>query len=519
MTSHSLPSTPTTLFRKSFQRFAAYVLRPAVSACVVLSATAPSMGQESSGDQERPPNIVFINVDDLGWADLGCQGSEYYETPTIDRLAAEGMRFTDAYAAAAICSPTRAAMLTGRYPARLGMTDWLRAEYQGGEIPLDRKNPVGFERTADRALETPINALWLELEETTFAELLQTRGYATGHVGKWHLGFADWSPERQGFDVNVGGGDLGEPPSFFDPFHRPAKESWNEPALLGIPKMPSRLEGEYLTDREADEAVDFIRANRDRPFILNLWHYAVHQPIAAKPSMTGHFEGKAPVGGQKNAVYAAMILSVDQALAQILAVLDELELSSRTLVVFTSDNGGLNSVTSNAPLRGGKGSPYEGGLRVPLIVRWPGHITPGSVCSEPVTSIDFLPTFAEAAGVPLPSDLKIDGDSLLPVLTGTEAQLDRSGIFWHFPHYRGADGTPYSIIRRGDWKLIERYGEKPDELFNLADDESETTNLATAHPGELTDLRGDLHQWLEDVEARVPRPVTPLATPPLPSAP
>ncbi len=470
---------------------------------ILLVAQCLCLGQSGSRDTSKP-NIIFINVDDLGWADLGCYGSKYYETPTIDRLAAQGMKFTDAYAAAAICSPTRAGMLTGRAPARLGLTDWLRAEYQGGKIPADRKNPTGYEKNPGMPLDTPINALWLELDEVTFAEVLKQRGYVTCHIGKWHLGFDDWSPEKQGFDKNIGGGDLGEPPSYFDPFVRPANAAWKEPVLEGIPKMPSRKEGEYLTDRETDEAVAFIREHRDQPFLLDLWHYAVHQPIGAKPELIEKYKNKEPSGGQKNPVYAAMIESVDEALARVLAVLDELDLSSRTVIIFTSDNGGLSGVTNNAPLRAGKGSPYEGGIRVPLIVRWPGVVVPGATCPVPVTSMDFLPTFAQIAGAPLPGGIDLDGESLMPLLEG-KPSLHRESIFWHFPHYRQGKIVPYSIVRKGDWKLIKHYEGKPFELFNLKEDISEKNELSAKMPDQVKELDAEIVEWTKHVGARMPK--------------
>lgn len=304
--------------------------------------------------------------------------------------------------------------------------------------------------------------------------------------------------------MNIGGGDLGEPPSFFDPFIRPANSNWKEPVLKGIPKMPARTEGEYLTDREADEAVEFIRAHRDQPFLLDLWHYAVHQPIGAKPGLIEKYKAKEPVGGQKDPVYAAMIESVDEALARVVAVLDELDLSSRTVIVFTSDNGGLSGVTSNAPLRAGKGTPYEGGIRVPLIVRWPGVVAPGSTCAVPVTSTDFLPTFADMAGAPLPAGVEIDGESLVPLLKGKPA-LEREAIFWHFPHYRQGKIVPYSIVRQGDWKLIKHYDGDRSELFDLGKDISEKNDLSATMPEKVAELNQLIGNWTDAVGARMPQ--------------
>ncbi len=450
--------------------------------------------------QETPkkkPNIVFILVDDLGWVDTSCYGSGFYETPHIDALAAGGMLFTNAYAACAVCSPTRAAVMTGRYPARLGVTDWIRSRFQGGAIPDDKQNPTEYVTTGDRKLLCPPNALWMELEEVTVAEALKPAGYVSCHIGKWHLGADDWYPDQQGFDYNIGGCDYGQPPSYFDPYYRSGQGD--------IPTLEPRQEGEYLTDREADEAVNFIRQHKDQPFFLYMAHYAVHTPIQAKSDLTEKYQAKEPTH-QKNAKYAAMIESVDDAVGKICAALDELDLADNTLVFFTSDNGGLSSVTDNRPLRAGKGYPYEGGIREPLIVRWPGVVAPGTVSDEPVTSVDYLPTICEAAEVPLPADREIDGVSLVGHLRSDGAEpLNREAIFWHFPHYRG-NIVPYSIIRAGDWKLIKRYEGTTFELFNLADDLSEQNDRAGAMPEKVAELDAMLGQWLEHTNARLPRP-------------
>jgi arylsulfatase A len=426
----------------------------------------------SAQASEQPPNFVIILVDDLGWTDLTCQGSKYFETPNIDRLAAEGMRFTDGYAACAVCSPTRAAVQTGRYPARLGVTDWIRAKFQGGNIGPDGKNPTAYVGGAGRRLLCPPNALFMELDEQ------------------------NQFPEQQGYDANHGGCDLGQPPSYFDPYE--SKRPYYE-----IPNLPPRSAGEYLTDREADEAVAFIRRNRDKPFLLNMCHYAVHTPLMAKKDIVAKYQAK-PKTNQKNPVYAAMVESVDGATGKIMAALDELGLADHTAVIFTSDNGGLLGPTDNAPLRSGKGFPYEGGVRVPLIVCWPGVVRPGSTCDVPVTSVDFFPTLAEIAGVELPKDRAIDGVSLVPVLKQTGAPK-RDALYWHFPHYRFARG-PYSIIRCGDWKLIKWYQEDGFELFNLAEDLSETRNLAEQMPDKVRQLDRKLAAWLKATGAKLPKP-------------
>ncbi len=462
-----------------------------LTALVLLSAAslaAPARAQQ-------PPNFVIILVDDMGWTDLTCQGSKYFETPHVDRLAAGGMRFTDGYAACAVCSPTRAAVQTGRYPGRIGVTDWIRAEFQGGHIGPDGKNPTKYVGSPGRPLLCPPNPLFMELSELTLAEALKPAGYVSCHIGKWHLGQRDQFPERQGYDFNHGGCDLGQPPSYFDPY------ASNRP-LYEIPNLPPRKPGEYLTDREADEAVAFIRANKDKPFFLNMDHYAVHTPIQAKKDVTAKYESK-PKTNQKNAAYAAMVESVDDSTGRIMAVLDELGLAERTVVIFTSDNGGLLGPTHNAPLRSGKGFPYEGGIRVPLIVRWPGQIEKGTTTDVPACSIDLFPTLLEMAEVPLPEDRAIDGVSLLPVLkrTGT---LDRDALFWHFPHYRGGLG-PYSIIRQGDWKLIRRYDGDRRELYHLGKDLSETTDLAEKMPEKVEQLDAQLDAWLKATGAKLPR--------------
>ncbi|MBN1673488.1 MAG: sulfatase [Kiritimatiellae bacterium] len=437
------------------------------------------------------PNIVLINIDDLGWTDLGCFGSRYYETPNIDRLAAAGMKFTDAYAACAVCSPTRAAIMTGHYPARLGVTDWIR-----GKKDTTGRHPTEYVGASHNRLLCPPNHFWLDLDEATIAELLKTVGYATCHIGKWHLGGEAHYPDKQGFDVNLGGCHYGQPPSYFDPYRRGASRA-------GIPGLPPRKEGEYLTDREADEAVGFITKHRDTPFFLHMAHYAVHTPIQGKEDLVEKYTKK-PKTNQKNATYAAMVESVDHAVGRIVQTLEELSLSAKTLVIFTSDNGGLTGPTNNKPLRAGKGYPYEGGIRIPQIVRWPGVVKAGSVCDTPVSSVDFLPTVCAAAGLNPPSDKPIDGESLMPLLQGN-GFLKRDALFWHFPHYRGRDIVPYSIVRAGEWKLIRRYEGTRFELFNLANDIGEKKDLAESMPEKVRELDARLTAWLAATGAKLPR--------------
>jgi len=446
--------------------------------------------------KKHPPSIVLVLVDDLGWTDLGCFGSQYYETPNLDRLAAQGMKFTNAYAACAVCSPTRAAVMTGRYPARLGVTDWIRSRFQGGKMPADGKNPSGYVDGRNSKVLCPRNALWMESDEVTLAEALKPAGYTSCYIGKWHLGMDAHYPDKQGFDLNLGGCDYGQPPSYYDPYT-------NRRLPQGIPTLKPRKAGEYLTDREGDEAVAFIRQHKGRPFFLDLSNYCVHTPIQAKKDLLAKYQQK-PTTKHKNAAYATMVESVDIAVGKIMKALDDTGVADNTLVLFTSDNGGLLGPTHNAPLRAGKGHPYEGGIRVPLIIRWPGVVKPGSASHEPVTSVDYLPTLCAAAGVPLPKGRAIDGVDLRPALTG--GSLAREAIFWHFPHYRGRGVPPYSIIRAGQWKLIKRYDGKPFELFNLHDDLSETTDLAAKMPDKVKELDAKLVAWLKATGAKVPKP-------------
>ena len=446
-------------------------------------------------DDTEQLNVVLILVDDLGWMDLSCQGSDYFRTPHIDRLASSGMRFTDAYAACAVCSPTRAAVMTGRWPGRLGITDWIRARFQRGDIGTPDRNPTQFVGGNNRKLLCPPNPFWMEHDEITIAELLKPHGYSTCHVGKWHLGDPDWYPTSQGFDKNIAGCDIGQPPSYFDPYHH---ERYSFDGRL-LPRSP----GEYLTHREAAEAKKFIEQNQASPFFLYYCPYAVHTPIQAIDSVAAEY--RRDDKSELNAKYAAMVESVDDAVGTIMATLDEAGVTDQTLVIFTSDNGGLVGPTDNSPLRSGKGYAYEGGIRVPLIVRWPGIVQPNTISHEPVISVDLLPTIIEATGIAAPKDRDIDGQSLVPILdSNSQGAFDRDAIFWHFPHYRHAPG-PYSIIRSGDWKLIKWY-EGSVELYDLANDLSETTNLAKSQPQKVNQLDAQLSAELRRIGAKLPRP-------------
>jgi len=425
-----------------------------------------------------PPNIIFILADDLGWADTGCYGSTFHQTPHIDKLADAGMRFTNAYAACCVCSPTRASILTGKYPARLHLTDWI---------------PGHGRRNA--RLRVPDWNKKLDLDEVTLAEALKKAGYRTASIGKWHLGGKPVWPEKQGFDHTVCNG-RGSPRSYFAPYRSPKP--------LPGPK------GEYLTDRLSEEACNFIEANRDRPFFLYLPHHAVHTPIRARQELIAGYKARLaelPAGKgprrQRNPVYAAMIHSVDEGVGRIVAKLDELKLDERTIVVLFSDNGGLVGPTSNAPLRAGKGTLYEGGVREPCIVRFPGVVAPGTTCDTPVISNDFFPTLLALAGASEKAPPAPDGVSLLPLLkrSGT---IRREAIYWHYPHYHRS--RPAGAVRAGHFKLIEHYETRRCELYNLAEDLGETNDLAEKMPQKADELKKMLADWRKRVDAQMPVP-------------
>lgn len=446
-----------------------------------------------------PPNIVLIFVDDLGWADLSTYGSTYYETPNLDRLAAEGVKFTDAYAAASICSPSRSALMCGKYPARTGITDWIRASFQNASAEWDGKSKKEYERDLTQKLRVPPIPFELPLSEKTTAEYLKERGYFTAYIGKWHLGSEAFYPEKQGFDVNMGGCDFGQPPSYFDPYANAS--------VKGIPTLPARKTGEYLTDREGDEVINLIRKHKNGPFYINYAPYAVHTPLGGKPEKVAKYKAKAPSQGQGNPVYAAMIESLDENVGRIVAELRAQNLLDNTLIIFTSDNGGLlgnekNPITNNPPFRSGKGFPYEGGIRVPLIMSWLGQIAP-RVSGSPVITMDIFNTILETAGARPDRGIPNDGVSLLSHVRAAKP-LPTRDLFWHFPHYRYEEVTPHNIVRSGYWKLIHNYETDSDELFNLKDDIAETRNLAEELPKKRQELRGKLDGFLKRTGAKVP---------------
>lgn len=424
------------------------------------------------------PNVVLILIDDLGWSDLGCYGNKAYKTPNLDRLALLGMRFTKAYAAAPVCSPTRASILTGKYPARLRLTEW---------IPGLKPRPI------DR-LVSPSYLDYLPLTETTIAEQLKQAGYVTASIGKWHLGDGQYRPERQGFDINVAGNRRGSTPGYFCP--------------LDLPNVTACSPGEYLTDYLTRRAEEFIEAHKSKPFFLYLPHFAVHTPLQAKQDLVAKYQSKGSKDSPLNPVYAAMIESMDESVGRIMRKVEESGIAHRTVILFTADNGGLlfegrnnKPVTTNAPLRSGKGHLYEGGIREPLIVRWPGIVEAGTLCEVPVISTDFYPTILEIAGIP--NRQALDGVSLVPLLRKT-GSLTRGALYWHYPHYSPQGGKPSSAIQSEHYKLIEFYEDGALELYNLRTDIGEQINLAAKMRGKTRELHRRLKEWRQAVGARLP---------------
>lgn len=437
----------------------------------------------------RKPNIVFIFIDDMGWTDVGYMYDKlgakkrYYETPNIDKLAKSSMVFMSGYAAAPNCAPSRASLMSGQYTPRHGV--FTVGDPRRGNHPFRKLEPIE-------------NKTVLDDKFITMAEALKTNGYVTATMGKWHLG-AD--PTTQGFDVNIAGKQWGSPSG--GGYHSP----------LNYPNLVVKEKGKYLTDLIAEQATKFIETNKDKPFFLYLTHYSVHTPIQGRKDLTAHFQKKDKTPHHNNAQYAAMVRSVDMSVGKVLDKLDELKLTDNTLVVFTSDNGGHSGATSNHPLRGAKGMLYEGGIREPFIVRWPGVTQAGSVCDEPVINLDLYPTFLEVTGTKQPKGYTLDGKSLAPVLKDPKAKLDRDAIFWHFPAFLQGKGdphggpfrtTPAGAIRMGDYKLIEWFETGRLELYNLAKDLSEKNDLSKAEPDKLKELHARMKQWRKAVNAPIP---------------
>ena len=446
-----------------------------------------------AGKAGTRPNILLIMADDLGWMDLHCQGNTLIDTPNLDRLAGQGMRFTDGYASAPVCTPTRAAMMTGQSPARLTITNHAPGH------PQDYAPPGAAVLEAD-------NAKYLPLDHVTIAERLKQVGYATGFIGKWHLSSRrgqgntpprerDLRPEHQGFDVNVGGCSYGGPPTYFDPYK--------------IPALKNRRKGEYLPERLADESIAFLSRPRTKPFFLALWNYAVHYPREAPADLIAKYSTRRG-RGIKIQAYAAMVEGMDKAIGRVLAALDALGLAETTLVIFTSDNGSLDG--DNRPLRGVKGYLYEGGIRVPWIVRWPGVVKPGTTCSTPIISTDTYPTLLEAAGLVPAAGKVLDGLSIVPLLrqSGT---FKRDAIYFHYPNYafhkRNRLG---SAIRQGPYKLIKHYDDGSVELYDLDKDIGERNDLSTKFPARARQMKAKLELWLKQSGAKIPKRAAPGST-------
>ncbi len=451
------------------------------------------------------PNVVFFLADDLGWTDLGCYGSSFYETPNLDRLAKEGMRFTQAYAACPVCSPTRASLLSGQYPARVGITDYIGGAAKGKLLPAEylHRLPAGDAR---------------------LPAMFHDQGYVTWHVGKWHLGGKGSYPTDHSFDVNVGGCEWGSPKhGYFSP--------WDNPVL------PNGKPGEFLTDKLTDETVKLIHENKDKPFFLEYWSYAPHVPIQAPAELVNKYKEKLkrlgldPKAGlvegenfptinkkkqhivrrtvQSDPTYAALIENLDTNIGRVLKAIEEAGQADNTIVIFSSDNGGLataeGSPTSNLPLSDGKGWMYEGGIREPLIVKWPGVVKADSISDVPVITPDFLPTLTEAVGGKLPTNATLDGVSFVPVLKGAADHLDRDAMYWHYPHYGNQGGTPGAAIRIGDWKLIQFFEDNHAELYNIKSDPSEKHDLAKEQPDRVHSMQTKLIDWQQQVGAKIPQ--------------
>lgn len=450
-----------------------------ISQAVLFPLSGHTANVRHHNDAGRPNVIIFL-VDDYGWVDSGCYGSRFYQTPNIDALAQAGMRFTNAYSACTVSSPTRAALMTGKYPARLHITDFIA----GHNFAWARMSPPDWRK-------------YLPSEEITIAEILRDAGYATWHVGKWHLGQEEkYFPQNQGFDINIGGCGAGAP-------GQPGLKTNGYFSPYGIQyNLPSGPEGEYLTDRLTDEAIALIRTrDKDRPFYLNMAHYAVHTPLQAKADKIARYERLVDsTYFQKNPVYAAMVESMDESLGRIMAELETQGIADNTILIFASDNGALYRVSESHPLRAGKGSEFEGGIRTPLIVSWPGHIKPGSISDDPVITMDISATLMDLVDYEPAPD--VDGKSLMKVFKG--GHLKDRPLFWHYPHYHFA--KPFSAVRLGDWKLIEMLEDNSIALYNLKTDIGETKNLAGKYPEKTAEMYALLKSWRKSVDAQYPVP-------------
>lgn len=474
------------------------MIRHLLTALVAFAALCPTLPADT-----KKPNFVFILVDDLGYMDIGANNPDtFYETPNVNRLAAEGMRFTDGYAANPVCSPTRFSIMTGKHPSRADATNFFSGKRAG------------------RFLPAPLNDI-MALEEVTLAEALKEGGYRTAFLGKWHLGpTEEYWPEHQGFDINVGGHRGGMPRRYFSPYENP--------------RLPDGPKGEHLTKRLADEAIQILGKFQDDPFLVYLSFYTVHTPLQAPKQLVEKYRKKAeklidpdlPEFAdeeqvwqdakprrvrilQKHATYAAMVESMDTHVGRVMAKLEELGLDDNTVIMFIGDNGGLStsegSPTSNLPLRGGKGWVYEGGIREPYLIKWPGVTKPGSTCDVPVVSTDFYPTMLDMAGLPAKPQQTLDGVSLVPLLKG-EGTIRRDALYWHYPHYSNQGGFPGGAVRMGDYKLVERYEDGRFHLYNLKEDIGEKADLAADMPDRVKAMRAKLHGWYKQVDAKFLQP-------------
>lgn len=463
------------------------------AAFLLLGCSAPNR------NDLKKPNILFIVADDLGWADLKCYGADLHETPNIDRLASRSVMFLNGYSAAPVCSPTRASLMTGKYPARLNFTIWSEAASAS-----ERKNQEIYKFLPPQTLES------LPLEEVTIAEKLKENGYLTAHVGKWHLGDLMHFPETQGFDISVAASQRGAPPTYFYPYKGEAFGELRFVGNLGTNSEGNYFadrKGEYLTDRLTDEAMKMMSDAGSRPFYLNLWYYNVHTPLEAKTADIEYFRKKLSPGlHHQNETYAAMIKSVDDNVGRLMKRVDELGIADNTIVIFISDNGGYineyrnKTVTSNFPLKSGKGSLYEGGIRIPTIIYIPGNPGNGIKVETPVSTIDFYPTLMALTGTD--PDTRVDGKSILTLLKGNaDTSLQNRTLYWHYPHYYPTT-TPVSALREGKWKLIEFLEDGHYELYDLGADPGENHNLATVEQKKAEFLLEKLHNWKTSVGAR-----------------
>ena len=458
-----------------------------ITLCAVLAVGCHAAEAALSGAPADRPNVVFLLVDDLGWGDFGCYGAEFNETPNMDRLAAQGMRFRNGYAACTVCPPSRAAILTGRYPARLHLTDWI----------------TGHKRPYAR-LAVPDWNMRVEHERVLLPEALKEAGYDTAFFGKWHLmpigqpDFEEHYPVSHGFDINVGGREWGQPKGpgkYFSPFD--------------MPNLDDGEPGDFLTDKLTDAAIEYLDPKaRNKPFLMYFAYYTLHGPIMCPPELEAKYTEKAKHFDNRRNEYlnpkrAGMVECLDNSVGRIMSRLEEMGVADNTVVILTGDNGGDHDKTT-AGLKGFKGFSHEGGTREPFIVKWPGHVKPGSVCDVPVIGTDFYPTLLEMAGLPLKPEEHMDGVSIVPLLTGKAEALNRQNLYWHYPHYHRT--APYGAIRAGDWKLIEFFEDGALELYDLKTDPNEQNNLAAQQPEKAQQLLAQLKAWRKSVDAQMMTP-------------